>query len=591
MNSKKTSFLILLIGLVLAIIIVSTLSCRSTVTLPPSSVSANSELTIWDHDSSKWTETLLDGDTIGDWPTTGIGDSTIMATTPNDEVLVGVIIWLGAQTQTKRFYVGRYMKDKMTLWNHDKKEWLSDLANAMPLPTHFNGESFSPEMTVDKKGFVYMAFIEAFKEGNDKSNAIYLVRYNEKKNMEFWNQYERKWNAEALYGEPVHKITQPTLTSTFNPSGISMAVDSKGYVYITYGLGYRSYIMRHSETQGVEFWTLDGWSEKNDNIAPIDVEIPDVLSYFPRLAIDNKNRVYIVFHAREGWLASEYYTYLRRYNGKSMQIWDKDTGKFVDDIKQADPIYMGLKSPGIGHAPSIVACPEGMVYMSTTRILNGKPELILCRYFDEDGMRIWSKSGWVPSSLAGDRIDTIVDQAAAHPDLAVSKSGDIYIAYHKKEGIYPNTLVRVYLLKCKGETIFGWSKTSLSWLSDPWLAEPIDPGKGGGARFPKIVAHKNIDAVYVTYQVEVPERGSPDPPVYHIFLSRCMAGGNVQIWDHDVQAWSSAFGYGDPIDRGDMNNAYSHSIAAMDNAHEIYVSFAQFDGKNHGFCISRYKEN
>jgi len=124
---------------------------------------------------------------------------------------------------------------------------------------------------------------------------------------------------------------------------------------------------------------------------------------------------------------SQEHTYLSRYDGTDVRIWDNHTTNWTTALSEGDPIDQGGSDRVV--ASLMKADADGNVYVASLQIYGVNTHLYLSRYDGAD-MRIWDNNGadWTTSFADGDPVDTGAYAMVRSPQLAAVASGTVYAA-------------------------------------------------------------------------------------------------------------------------------------------------------------------
>ena len=161
--------------------------------------------------------------------------------------------------------------------------------------------------------------------------------------VRIWDNDAPGWTTNFDQGVPID--TNAT-KDAYNPQ---LAIDSNGIVYFTYHQfdegEYHIYLSRYNGTD-VRIWNnTSGWITNFANGDPIDTNTNNN-AYYPKLAIDSTNQVYVTYTQYDG---SNFHIYLSRYDGTNVSIWNNDApAGWTTTFTDGDPIDKGT-THDVGH--------------------------------------------------------------------------------------------------------------------------------------------------------------------------------------------------------------------------------------------------
>ncbi len=454
--------------------------------------------------------------------------------------------------------------DAAGIWDNDAHDWTTIFAAGDPIDTRTANDAYSPQIAVDSNGVVYVVYTQI----NGIESHIYLSRY-DGTDVRIWDNDTSSWTTILADGDPID-------TGTANhPMFPQIAVDSNGVVYVTYwqsdGAQAHIYLSRYDGTD-VRIWdnNTSSWTTTFADGDPIDTGTANDATY-PQLAIDSNGVVYVTYEQDDGAIS---HTYLSRYDGTNVRIWDNDTSSWTTTFADGDPIDKGTANDAM--FSQIAVDSNGVVYVSYFQDDGTTYHIYLSRY-DGTDVRIWDNdtSSWTTTFSNGDPVDTGGARSAMYPQLAIDSNGVVYVTYTQING----TVYHLHLSRYDGTDVRIWDNDTANWTTIFAAGDPIDTGTVNPALKPQLAIGSN-GAVYVTYS-------QYDGIQYLIYLSR-YNGTDVRIWDNDTVSWTTTFANGDPIDKGTaMDDAWEPQLA-IDSDGVVYVTYWQSDGAPDHIYLSRH---
>jgi hypothetical protein len=304
---------------------------------------------IWDTDIlpiGGWTSDFGDGDPI-DTTTGNPADLPQIAVDSSGRVYV---VYRQFDGSKYRIYLNRYDDTNgVRIWGNGG--WTTTLTEGVPIDPGTQ-DCGGPQLAVDLNNNVYITY--AHEGGVD---SVYLNRYDGDK-VEIWDNL-KEWTDTFANGDSIDPGDGYALLP-------QIAVDYSGRVYVVYmyrqggvqsrkGLDWRIYL-NQCDGDDVKIWSSGGWTNTFSNGDPID---PGTDSCGPpQLAIDLNDNVFITYSHEE--LSS---TYLNRYDGEDVRIWDNNTADWVSNFAKGDSIDPG--GDGYASSPQIAVDDlSGRVYVT-----------------------------------------------------------------------------------------------------------------------------------------------------------------------------------------------------------------------------------
>lgn len=384
------------------------------------------------------------------------------------------------------------------------------------------------------------------------------------RDLAIWDGDAAAWTSALSAGDPIDHgggldSSQPEPTA-----------DGEGRVYVAFvqaaGAESHIYLSRY-DGKAVQIWDNDapGWTADLAEGDPIDRGGTEP-AFDPQVAVDGLGRVYVAFTQ---WSAADSYnhSYLSRYDGTDVRIWDRDARRWTREMADGDPIDMVGPKAENSETPRLAIDPSDRVYIAYSQDRSGDAHIYLARYRDGDGVKTWDAHlpGWAEAPDYADPVDNGEPHRAGSHRLAADAAGRVYIVHsHIDDYEYSN----IFLSRYDGAAVRIWDSDTGTWTTTMADGDPVNLGAWQRAYTPDICVTP-AGTVYVAYY-------GWDGSAYRIYLDRC-DGTDVRTWDGDTRLWTRDFAEGDPIDPGPGGSAYNPRLAA-DIAGRVYISYFQSDG-------------
>jgi hypothetical protein len=386
-----------------------------------------------------------------------------------------------------------------------------------------------------------------------------------------WDSSDLAWTTTLTDGSPIDTtLAEDAVTPR-------VAIDAGGMTYVVFnqedtadtGIG-RIYLSRYEPSGQVGIWDRETrtWTTTLTDGDPIDTGIAGRSAHSPQLAIDSRNRVYVVFAQSDG---IRDHIYLSRYDGTDVQIY-AGLGVWTTNLSAGSPI--DANTGRSARMPQLAIDSNDQGYIAFHQDSGLASHIYLSRFNSAD-VRIWDgdTSGWTLNFANGDPIDTTLAREADNPRLAIDFLDNVYVAYRQNDGAFYN----VYLSRFSvtgGVQIWN-TDFPAGWTTTLSNGDPVGlSGASGDALGPDLAVDAN-DAIYIAYAQE-------DTATDRVFLTR-YDGTEVQIWG---APWTTRFAQAQPIDTGDTQAEVPR--VAVDSRNHIYVAFGQLVSGVRRIHLSRW---
>jgi len=510
------------------------------------------DLRVWDQDSTSWNPDPHTADSL-QARESNAAEVNVVFNSNNEMVITyqqGLTHLFGNAYNDDRNFVLRHDGGQIRVWNENTPSWDSALSNGTPIMAWGTiGSGVDAQMSrviADSSGCVTIAGWQ-----DVGSNYGFWLARATATDVKVWDVGTASWTTDSSLADSITRGSGYPFILTQ-----AMAVDTNSNTYFSY---------YESDGSNGRIWNGGSWSTALTGGTPLDQGSGNAQA--AALGNDSSGNIYMTLGYDNG-------TYLQRYDGTNLEVWDTDTSAWTATLSHGDSLDRGL-----GNAvPSVLAVDShDDVYVLTEENRNTTSNAYYLIRYNGTDVRIWdhSATNWTATPTDGTPIiEPSLSERFYQPKMAANPQGGIYFTTHLKS----ESTHEVFLGRFDGTSVQLWNQDASVWTNELVGAGPLLLLESGRDDYTLSVDSEG--RVYIAYRENAGEEVR--------FLQH--NGVQARVWDAETQSWVSDFAQGDSI--GGTGISVREPVSGMDQGGAVYtVVLTDYDDADRGWVapiLTRY---